>query len=123
MPPMRRHNEDHQLYRAQPEKVGNRGPRAAIGALHRGSRGLEFLPANVDTDIEVNVIHTKKLTKLRDSGKDDLTRVRPVRHMTLERVYEYVQADKLIKITPKAIRLCKRLLRETDRRRAKHQKA
>ncbi len=71
-----------------------------------------------DGDLAVNVTRTKKLTNIRASGKDDAERVRPVRELSLEAALEYIQEDELVEITPKAIRLRKRILKETDRRRA-----
>ena len=76
---------------------------------------------NKDNDIDVNVVRTKKLTNVRASGKDDASAVRPIRRLTLEAALEYIQEDELVEITPKTIRLRKRLLREGERRRAKRQ--
>ena len=71
-----------------------------------------------DNDIPVNVTKAKQLTNVRASGKDDSARVRPPRNMSLEAYLEYIQEDELVEITPKAIRMRKRLLKEADRRRA-----
>jgi GTP-binding protein len=70
-----------------------------------------------DNDIPVNVVRAKQLTNIRAAGKDDSAKVRPVRKMSLELAMEYIQADELVEICPKSIRIRKRMLKETDRRR------
>lgn len=71
-----------------------------------------------DNDITVNVTRTKKLTNIRAAAKDDAAQVRPAREMSLETCLEYIQNDELVEITPKSIRLRKRMRHEADRRRA-----
>ena len=71
-----------------------------------------------DKDIPVNVSRAKQLTNVRASGKDDSARVRSPRILSLEAQLEYIQEDELVEITPKAIRMRKRFLKENDRRRA-----
>lgn len=71
-----------------------------------------------DNDITVNVTRTKKLTNVRAAAKDDAAQVRPAREMSLEACLEYIQNDELVEITPKSIRLRKRMRHEADRRRA-----
>jgi len=70
-----------------------------------------------EKDIPVNVVRGKQLTNVRASGKDEAANVRPARKMSLEATMEYIQADELVEICPNSIRIRKRLLRETDRRR------
>jgi len=70
-----------------------------------------------DKDIPVNPSRAKQLTNVRASGKDDSAKVRPPRIMSLEATLEYIQDDELVEITPKSIRIRKRLLKEGDRRR------
>jgi GTP-binding protein len=70
-----------------------------------------------DNDIPVNPTRAKQLTNMRASGKDDAAKVRPARRMSLEQTLEYIQEDELVEITPKSIRIRKRLLKEGDRRR------
>ena len=72
-----------------------------------------------DNDLDVNVVRTKKLTNVRASGKDDASTVRPPRVLSLEAALEYIQAGEQVEITPKAIRLRKRLLKEFERRKAR----
>jgi GTP-binding protein len=70
-----------------------------------------------EKDIPVNVVKSKQLTNVRAAGKDDAARVRPARKMSLEAAMEYLQEDELVEICPNSIRIRKRLLKETDRRR------
>ena len=55
---------------------------------------------------------------MRTTSKDEAAKIRPARELSLEAALEYIQEDELVEITPTAIRLRKRLLKETDRRRA-----
>ena len=71
-----------------------------------------------DKDITVNVTKAKQLSNVRTSSKDEAARVRPPRIMSLEATLEYVQAEELVEICPKSIRMRKRMLKEVDRKRA-----
>ncbi len=68
-------------------------------------------------DIEVNISKEKKLSNVRASGTDEAIRLTPPRIMTLDGAMEYIQDDELVEITPNFIRLRKKLLKETDRKR------
>jgi GTP-binding protein len=70
-----------------------------------------------DKDIPVNPTRAKQMSNVRSSGKDDSAKVRPPRIMSLEATLEYIQDDELVEITPKSIRMRKRMLKEGDRRR------
>jgi GTP-binding protein len=70
----------------------------------------------------VNVAKGKHLTNIRAAGKDDAAKVRPARKMSLELAMEYIQEDELVEICPSSIRIRKRLLKETDRRRQARKK-
>jgi GTP-binding protein len=70
-----------------------------------------------DRDITINLTKQKQLTNFRAAGKDDATRVRPPRILSLEIAMEYIQEDELVEVTPKSIRLRKRLLTENERKR------
>jgi GTP-binding protein len=71
-----------------------------------------------DNDIPVNPVKAKQMTNMRAAGKDEAARVRPARIMSLEAALEYIQADELVEICPSSIRLRKRFLKETDRKRS-----
>ncbi|PCJ88828.1 MAG: translational GTPase TypA [Hyphomicrobiales bacterium] len=69
-------------------------------------------------DLEVNVLKGKQLTNMRSSGKDDAVRLTTPIQMTLEKALSYIQDDELVEITPKSIRLRKRLLLSHERKKA-----
>ncbi|HEV2147822.1 MAG TPA: translational GTPase TypA [Longimicrobiaceae bacterium] len=69
-------------------------------------------------DMEVNVAKGKKLTNMRASGSDDNILLEPPRQMTLEDAMGYIADDELIEVTPKSLRLRKRLLNASDRKKA-----
>ena len=69
-------------------------------------------------DLEVNVLKGKKLTNVRAAGKDDNIMLTTPMKMTLERSLAYIDDDELVEITPKSIRLRKRLLDPNDRKKA-----
>lgn len=74
-----------------------------------------------DSDITINLTKQKQLTNFRAAGKDDASRIRPPRLMSLEQALEYIQDDELVEFTPENIRMRKRFLKETDRRREERQ--
>lgn len=64
-----------------------------------------------DNDLDVNPCKTKKLTNMRASGTDDAVKLAPVKRMDLEQCMEWIRPDELIEVTPKSIRLRKKILR------------
>ncbi len=70
-----------------------------------------------DNDLPVNVCREKKLTNVRSSTAEKNILLKPPRQMTLELALEYIEDDELVEITPKAIRLRKIYLKESDRKR------
>ncbi len=71
-----------------------------------------------DNDLVVNPLKGKKLTNMRASGKDEnVVLVPPIRY-TLEQAMEFIEDDELVEVTPTAIRLRKRFLKEHERKRA-----
>ncbi len=70
-------------------------------------------------DLEVNPTKAKQLTNIRAAGKDEAIDLIPPRKMTLEQGLSYIQADELLEVTPKTIRLRKRILDPLLRKRAK----
>jgi GTP-binding protein len=68
-------------------------------------------------DLEVNVLKGKKLTNIRTTSKDEAVRLTPPIKMTLEKALAYIEDDELVEVTPKSIRLRKKLLDANDRKR------
>jgi GTP-binding protein len=66
-------------------------------------------------DLDVNPIKEKKLSNMRTTSADEAMRLVPVREMSLERALEFIADDELIEVTPKAIRLRKRVLKSNER--------
>ena len=66
-------------------------------------------------DLDVNIIKEKKLTNMRASTADEAMRLVPVREMSLERALEFIADDELVEVTPKSIRLRKRVLASNQR--------
>jgi GTP-binding protein len=67
-------------------------------------------------DLNVNVCKSKKLTNMRTSGADDAVTLTPVSPMSLEEALEYIAEDELVEVTPKSIRLRKRVLEPNMRK-------
>ena len=70
-----------------------------------------------DNDLVVNPLKGKKLTNVRASGTDEAVRLTTPMKLTLESAVEFIDDDELVEITPQSIRLRKRYLSETERRR------
>ncbi len=101
----------------------------ALGGLQdRGTLfvdvGVEVYPGmivgehNRENDLVVNVTKTKKLTNMRASGTDDTVKLATPKNMTLEQALDYIQDDELVEITPNFIRIRKRILNESDRKKS-----
>lgn len=107
------------------------GKTAAFSLFNLQSRGRLFLGHAVevyegqvigihsrDNDLTVNPCKGKQLTNMRASGTDEaLTLSPPITH-TLEQALEFIEDDELVEVTPKSIRIRKKLLTENDRKRA-----
>lgn len=68
-------------------------------------------------DLVINVLKGKKLTNIRTTSKDEAVRLTPPIRMTLEKALAYIEDNELVEVTPKSIRLRKKLLDENDRKR------
>jgi len=66
-------------------------------------------------DLDVNIVKEKKLTNMRASTSDDAIRLVPPRLLNLEQAIEFVRDDELVEVTPKAIRLRKKILKSNQR--------
>jgi GTP-binding protein len=71
-----------------------------------------------DTDMMVNVTKEKQLTNVRAAGSEEKRILTPPRTFTLETAIDFINEDEVIEITPKSIRLRKRLMKENERKRA-----
>jgi len=71
-----------------------------------------------DNDLDVNPLRAKQLTNIRASGKDDAVRLTPPRVLTLEQAIAYIADDELVEVTPRSVRMRKRLLDPNARKRA-----
>ncbi len=74
-----------------------------------------------ENDLVVNPLKGKQLTNIRASGKDDAIALTPPVRLSLEQALEFIEDDELVEITPTAIRLRKRFLKEHERKRASRQ--
>ncbi len=72
---------------------------------------------NRENDLDVNPCKTKKLTNMRASGRDDNVILTPPRPLTMEAAINFIRDDELVEITPKSIRIRKRILQIGDRKR------
>lgn len=70
---------------------------------------------NRDNDLDVNITKMKKLSNMRSSSKDDAVILTPGTPMTLEKAIEFIKEDELVEVTPKSIRLRKRILSAVQR--------
>ena len=104
------------------------GKSITYGLYNAQERGTLFIGPGVDVyqgmiigenprpeDMEVNVCKEKHLTNTRASGSDDALRLVPPRQMSLEQAIEYIAEDELVEVTPKNIRLRKKILDPTAR--------
>ena len=101
---------------------------ALVGLQERGrllvSEGDEIYEGQLvgihakDNDLTVNALRAKQLTNIRAAGKDDNVQLTPPVRMSLEQALEFIEEDELVEVTPKSIRLRKKFLTESDRKRA-----
>ena len=66
-------------------------------------------------DLDVNAVKEKKLTNMRAASADEAMRLVPVKDLSLEEALEFISDDELIEVTPKSIRLRKRVLKSNER--------
>ena len=70
-----------------------------------------------DNDLDVNVVREKKLTNMRSSTSDMAIRLVPYRNLNLEQAIEFIAEDEYVEVTPKALRLRKKILQANKRKR------
>lgn len=68
-----------------------------------------------DADLDVNIVKEKKLTNMRASSADEAIRLVPPRLLNLEQAIEFIREDELVEVTPKSIRLRKKILKQNQR--------
>jgi GTP-binding protein len=74
-----------------------------------------------DNDLDVNAVREKKLTNMRASTADEAIRLVPFRNLNLEQAIEFIADDEFVEVTPKSLRLRKKVLQSNKRK--KHQLA
>ncbi|MEM6709704.1 MAG: translational GTPase TypA [Pseudomonadota bacterium] len=95
----------------------NRG-RMMIGPGDEVYEGMVVGLHSRDNDLVVNPMKEKKLTNIRAAGSDENILLTAPLRLTLERALEFIDDDELVEVTPKNIRIRKRLLKEVERKRA-----
>jgi GTP-binding protein len=68
-----------------------------------------------DADLNVNIVKEKKLTNMRASSADEAIRLVPPKLLNLEQAIEFIREDELVEVTPKSIRLRKKILKANMR--------
>jgi len=115
------------------DRAGDSVPYGMFNLLDRGEffiepgtpvyEGMIVGANNKDSDLELNVCREKKLTNIRSAGADENVALPPPHVMSLEESLEYIEDDELCEITPKNLRLRKRILSEIERKRASRSSA
>jgi GTP-binding protein len=95
--------------------------RLCIGPGEEVYEGMIIGLNNRDNDLVVNPLKGKKLTNMRAAGKDENVVLTPPIRFSLEQAMEFIDDDELIEVTPASIRLRKRNLHETDRKRSERE--
>jgi len=108
------------------------GTSVAYGLFNAQDRGSLFIDAGVQVyagmivgenaksdDMAVNVCKKKHVTNIRASGSDDALKLTPPRNLSLEQCLDFIADDELVEVTPKSLRLRKRILDATVRAREK----
>jgi GTP-binding protein len=76
---------------------------------------------NRENDLTINITRPKHLTNFREATKEAFVRLKAARKMSLEQCLEYIEEDELVEVTPTSVRIRKRLLSESDRKKADRQ--
>jgi GTP-binding protein len=107
------------------DRAGSTTPYALF---HLQPRGELFIDAGVDVyegmivgehsrpnDLDVNCVREKKLTNIRAAGRDENTILTTPRRLTIETAMEWIDRDELVEVTPKAVRVRKKIIDGTRR--------
>lgn len=105
------------------------GKSTAYGISHLEDRGIMFIEPGVEVyegmivgecnreeDLAVNVVRGKQLTNMRAAGSDKTVVLKRPRLITLEYALDYINSDELVEVTPKSIRLRKKILNTNERK-------
>lgn len=134
--------DDYEEYKGDiPERtrgslvVFETGTSITYGLYNAQERGTLFIGPGVEVyegmiagecsraeDIEVNVCKKKHLSNTRSSGADEALKLVPLNEMTLEKSLEFIASDELVEVTPKSIRMRKKILNSEQRRKAMRKK-
>ncbi|MBI1199597.1 MAG: translational GTPase TypA [Phenylobacterium sp.] len=87
-----------------------------VGAGEKTYQGMIIGENARSDDLDVNPMKAKQLTNVRASGKDEAVRLTPPRRLTLEQAIAYIEEDELVEVTPKSIRLRKKVLNPSFRK-------
>ena len=119
-------------YRGQGSLIAyETGVSVTYGLFNAQERGILFISAGEKVysgmiigqngkaeDVEVNVCKTKHLSNTRSSGSDDALKLSPPRILSLEQAIDFIETDELLEITPKNLRIRKKILDPLARKRA-----
>jgi GTP-binding protein len=102
--------------------------------FHLQERGVIFIPPGArvyegmvvgeysrDVDLNVNICREKKLTNIRAAGRDENIIITPHREMGLEEGIEWIADDEWVEVTPQSVRVRKKILKQSDRPRRRHE--
>ena len=120
------------MYRSQGSLIAfESGEAVAYGLFNAQDRGTLFIgpgekvysgmvigQSGKSEDIELNVCKTKHLTNTRASGSDEALKLTPPKILSLEQALEFIDTDELLEVTPKSLRIRKKILDPTQRKRA-----
>jgi len=86
-----------------------------VGAGVEVYEGMIVGEHNRDNDLDVNVVREKKMTNMRASSADEAIRLVPVKALNLEQAIEFIAEDEMVEVTPKSLRLRKKILQANQR--------
>jgi GTP-binding protein len=87
-----------------------------VGGGEKTYQGMIIGENSRQDDLDVNPLKSKQLTNVRSAGKDEAVRLIPPRRPTLEQAIAYIEEDELVEVTPKSIRLRKKVLNPSFRK-------
>ena len=94
-----------------------------VGSGEKAYQGMIISENAKPEDLDVNPMKAKQLTNIRAAGKDEAIRLTPPRRPTLEQAIAYIDEDELVEVTPRSIRLRKRVLNPTFRKKRLREEA